>query len=480
MLNSMENFIQEQNLIPPGSHVLCAVSGGADSICLLHALYQLRGKLGFSLSAAHYNHQLRGEESERDARFVEQFVRLCCGGQRLPGGRVLPAVRLYSGSGDVAAQARQDRAGLEETAREMRYAFLRRTAQAAGCDRIATAHTANDNVETILFHLARGSALRGLGGILPQRGEVIRPLLTTTRQEVEDYLSHYSLPHVEDSSNSSDEFTRNRIRHQILPVLEDISPGFLGRMADTAALLRADEACLTVLARELAGHAVPRDGGLAIDAKLLADAPGPIASRAVRLLLGQLWDGDQDCGSAHLAAVLQLCRGDAPSAQVHLPHGSTARRIYQTLLLAPRLGPPPLEPGPLPLSGQTENGPWRVQCQAESYVGQPQGPWEFWLDCGTVSHLALRPRQAGDRLTPPGRLGKTVKKWMIEERISRFQRDTLPVFDCGGRVAAVAGLGPDRACLPQRGQPAWHITITPLSAESPEPCSPRAYQPKKD
>lgn len=462
MLNSMENFIQARGLIPSGCHVLCAVSGGADSICLLHALYRLRDKLGFSLSAAHYNHQLRGAESQRDAQFVAQFVQLCCGEQRLSDGRILPAVRLYSGSGDVAAQARQNRTGLEETAREMRYAFLRQTAQAAGCDRIAVAHTANDNAETILFHLARGSALRGLGGILPQREEIIRPLLTTTRQEVEDYLAYYCLPHMEDSSNASDEYTRNRIRHQVLPVLEEIFPGFLARTADTAALLRADEAYLTGLAQELAEHASPQDGGLAIDARLLADAPDPIAGRAVRLLLGQLWGGDQNCGSAHLAAVLRLCRGDAPSAQVHLPHGSTARRVYQTLLLAPRLGPIPLTSGPLALSGQTETGPWHIHCQAESYAGQLQGAWEFWLDCGAAPHLELRPRQTGDRLTPPGRLGKTVKKWMIEAHISRFQRDTLPVFDCGGQVAAVAGLGPDRSFLPQAGQPAWHIVIAPL------------------
>lgn len=459
MLKTVEEFIREQDLIPPGSTVLCAVSGGADSIAMLHILYRLRDKLGFALAAAHYNHRLRGAESDRDQRFVEQFVRLCCGEHRLRDGTVLPAVPLYTGSGDVAAQAKVRGTGIEETARDMRYAFLRQTAAEAGADRIATAHTASDNVETILFHLARGSGLRGLGGILPRRAEIIRPLLTTTRQEVEDYLRRHSLPYMEDSTNQDDGYTRNRIRHQVLPVLEDISPGFLARMADTAALLRADEACLTGLAQELAGQAVPQGGGLAIGAAVIAAAPDPIGSRALRLLLGRLWGGDQNCSAAHLAALLRLCRGEAPSGELHLPHGTNARRAYDQLLLVPRLGPAPLREGPVPLPGALDCGPWRVSCAQEEYQGQPQGPWDFWLDQEAASGVTLRARRTGDRLTPPGRLGKTVKKWMIEEKLPRFQRQTLPVFDCGGQAAAVAGLGPDRAFAARTGRRAWHITV---------------------
>ena len=459
MLKTVEAFIREQNLIPAGSTVLCAVSGGADSIAMLHALYRLRGKLNFRLAAAHYNHRLRGEESDRDAKFVAQFVQLCCGEHRQSDGTVLPAVALYTGSGDVAGQARLRGAGIEETARDMRYAFLRDAAVKAGADLIATAHTASDNVETILFHLARGSGLRGLGGILPRREEIIRPLLTATRRQVEDYLFRHSLPHMEDSSNHSDDYTRNRIRHQVLPVLEDISPGFLARMADTAALLRADEACLTSQAQSLADRAVPRNGGLSIPAEVIAGAPDPIASRALRLLLGRLWGGDQNCSAVHLNALLQLCRGRSPSAQVCLPHATNARRDYETLLLVPRLGPVPLEERPLLLPGELTCGLWRISVQAENYAGQLQRDWEFWLDRASVPSLDVRARRTGDRLTPPGRLGKTVKKWMIEKKLPRFQRDSLPILDCAGQVAAAAGLGPDRSFVPDVGRPAWHIVI---------------------
>ena len=460
LLKTIENLIREQDLIPAGSTVLCAVSGGADSIAMLHILYRLRDKLRFRLAAAHYNHRLRGAESDRDQRFVEQFVQLCCGVHRRGDGSVLPAVALYTGSGDVAAQARLRGTGLEETAREMRYAFLQKTAQEAGADLIATAHTANDNVETILFHLARGAGLRGLGGIPPRRGNIIRPMLTVTRPQVEDYLFHHCLPHMEDSSNTSDEYTRNRIRHQVLPVLEEIAPGFAVRLADTAALLRSDEEVLTAQAQVLADRAIPQEAGLAIEAEAVAAAPDPIASRCLRLLLGRLWGGEQNCSATHLGALLRLCRSQAPSGEVHLPHGTTARRCYEKLLLVPRLGPIPLEAGPVPLPGCLSCGPWQIACDEEVYQGQAQAPWDFWLDRRALPKLEIRPRRTGDRLSPPGRLGKTVKKWMIEEKLPRFQRDVLPVFLGGGQIAAVAGLGPDRAFAAQNGKSAWHITVT--------------------
>lgn len=460
MLKQIENFIREQDLIPPGSRVLCAVSGGADSIAMLHILYHLRDKLNFSLAAAHYNHLLRGAESDRDQQFVEQFTALCCGEHRRPDGTILPAVPLYNGSGDVAGQARLRSAGIEETARDMRYAFLRRTAEETGADLIATAHTASDNVETILLHLARGSGLRGLGGILPRRDSIIRPLLTVTRRQVEDYLRLWCLPHMEDSSNQNDDFTRNRIRHQVLPVLEDVAPGFAARLVNTAALLRADEEVLTDQARALAESAQVQDGGLSVSAQAIAAAPDPVASRCLRLLLGRLWGGDQNCSAAHLSALLRLCRGDAPSGEICLPHGTNARRAYGALLFVPRLGPIPLEAGPLPLPGVIDCGPWHISVQREDYCGQGQGPWDFWLDGAAIQALTVRPRRTGDRLTPPGRLGKTVKKWMIEEKISRFQRGVLPVFDCAGQIAAVAGLGPDRAFSARESRSAWHITVS--------------------
>ena len=162
MTDALNTLAMEYDMLPRGGTVLCAVSGGADSVYLLHRLWLLRDMLGFRLIAAHYNHCLRGEESDRDEAFVREFAAKWCGPQRFEGPgreRTLPAVELVVGRGDVAAEAARRGRGLEETARDMRYAFLRDTAQRLGCDRIATAHTADDNAETLLLHLIRGTGL---------------------------------------------------------------------------------------------------------------------------------------------------------------------------------------------------------------------------------------------------------------------------------------------------------------------------------
>ena len=180
MLEQVENLIEEYAMLPPGGTVLCAVSGGADSVCLLHLLRERAGRGEFSLAAAHYDHRLRGEDSTADAQFVENLCKMW-------------TIPLCLGSGDVAGEARRRGKGVEETARAMRYAFLEEAAAQAGADVIATAHNADDNAETLLLHLVRGTGLQGLAGIPPRRGKVVRPLLTVTRAEIRAYLEKNGL-----------------------------------------------------------------------------------------------------------------------------------------------------------------------------------------------------------------------------------------------------------------------------------------------
>ena len=441
---------REHDLLPRNGHILCAVSGGADSVCLLHWLTRLREEFGFCVTAAHYNHRLRGDESHRDEDFVRSFLQTCC-----------PGVSLVTGSGDVAARAAQTKAGIEETAREMRYAFLREAAQQTGADVIATAHNAEDNAETVLLHLLRGSALRGLTGISPRRGNLIRPLLTTRRQDIEQYLQHYGLPHVEDSSNADDRFTRNRVRHHILPALEQLQPQTVSHLGQTAQLLTRDEAFLTDLARQTLPDPTPVPGGLSVPACAIAQAADALATRMVRLLLEQINGDGGMCSAAHLQAVTDLCRGADPSARVSLPGSVVARRVYDRLELIREAPSCALSPVSLPLPGELHLPCGTVTTRQIPYEGQMQTPSSFYLSCSkTQSGLQLRSRHTGDELTRPGRPRRTVKKLFIDEKIPRDLRDTIPVLDCGGRVAAVAGFGPDAAFLPTPGEMCWHITVT--------------------
>ena len=227
MLNKLSCFIREHRMVSAGDEIVCAVSGGADSVALLFALYLLAPKLQITVKAAHFNHGLRGEESDRD----ENFVRELCARYEIP---------LFVGCGNIKAGKK----GLEAAAREARYAFFRTLS-----GKIATAHTADDNAETVLMHLLRGSGLKGLGGITPVRGNLIRPMLCITRQDVLSFLEEYHLAFVRDSSNDSDDFLRNRLRHHVMPRLVGENPRLLENLSSTALRLREDEAYLAEMAR---------------------------------------------------------------------------------------------------------------------------------------------------------------------------------------------------------------------------------------
>ncbi len=408
-----------EDLIPPGSRVLCAVSGGADSMCLLHMLSR---REDISLMAAHFNHQLRGEEADRD----EQFVRSWCEEYAIP---------FHLGSQDVRAEAQRRRMGIEETARALRYGFLSQLAIKVKADRIATAHNAGDNAETVLMHLLRGSGLQGLTGIEPVRWKYVRPLLTTSRKEIEAYLIQHGVPHVEDSSNADDTYTRNRVRHQLIPLLEEMNPGFVRRLSSAIPRLRSDNDCLNDLARQIFRQAGRRGEDLVIPIAAVTQAPVPVASRAVRMLLAEAAEGDWDCSAAHIDSVLALCGAASPSAQASLPHRLTARREYGLLTLTHDLPPQPLEAIPL----------------QEGVNPVPGLPWTVILHSPPWPGLVVRARSPGDRLTLSNGHTRTLKKLFIDQKAPRWRRDLIPVVADGQGVIAVAGLGSNLS-HPCRGQ----------------------------
>lgn len=265
----VKQAITEYKMLDGTNAVAVALSGGADSVSLLLALCELSGELGFAVSACHVNHNLRGAESDGDQHFCEE---LC--------GRL--GVRLRVADIDVR-KLQQKHESLEECARKARYGFFDEVCAALGEGaKIATAHNADDSAETVLLNLMRGTGLKGLCGVPPVRGALIRPLIYCTRAEVEEYLRERGQAYVTDSTNLSDDYTRNRIRHTILPEMKKINGSLVSTMTRMERNLRADSDYLEQLAEEAL---LQTKSGRGYDAKRLSEYPLPIKSRAVRRIL---------------------------------------------------------------------------------------------------------------------------------------------------------------------------------------------------
>ena len=268
MITKVLRTIEDYQMLSPASQVVVGVSGGADSMALLHLLWGHRRLCpALKVTAAHVNHCLRGEESDRDEAHVREY----CQKEKIP----LDVLKI-----DVRAEAQSRKLGLEACGRAVRYEFFQRLAGNGGL--IATAHNLSDHVETVLLHLARGAGLRGLCGIPPVRGNIIRPLIGCTRQEIEAYCRDNEIPYVTDSTNLKTEYSRNKIRLQVLPVLKEINPSLeeaVGRMAQG---LREDDDYLWAAARGLLSQASLEEGGWSC--RVLSQGEKPVRVRAVRLL----------------------------------------------------------------------------------------------------------------------------------------------------------------------------------------------------
>ena len=422
MLNKLLHFMGQNRMLKPGDHVVCAVSGGADSIALLFAMYLLREKLEITLSAAHFNHRLRGEESDRD----EQFVRDFCAQFEIP---------LTVGSGEVKAGKK----GLEAAARDARYDFLRTLP-----GKIATAHTANDNAETVLMHLIRGTGLKGLGGIAPVNGTLIRPLLTVTREELVAFLEEYHLSFVTDSSNNTDHFLRNRLRHRVMPLLQEENPQLAENMSAMALRLRQDEAVLSQIAGCESLPNIPQ----------LRQMPAALRNRCLRNAL-EKW-GVPEPEAEHVVLLDKLVFSDKPSAKASFPGGVMIGRNYDALM---RCDPgEPITELVLPCPGEVtlpQIG-LRILCT-------PAGENVDTRDTFTVvpvGQIVVRCRRAGDAMRLSGGT-KDLKKLFIDRKIPAEQRMKIPVLADDSGVLAVYGFGANRDRFIGNG-PAVEIRFVPL------------------
>lgn len=403
MLNDLLKQLRAYDMACPGDRVICAVSGGADSMALLWGMYLLKDKLGITVEAAHFNHRLRGAESERDEAFVREF----CGRFEIP---------LHIGGGDI----RPGKKGLEAAAREARYGFF---ADLSG--KVATAHTADDNAETVLMHLVRGTGLKGLGGIAPVNGKYIRPMLTVTRQQVLAFLEEYHISYVEDSSNGEDGFLRNRLRHHVMPLLKRENPKLAENVSRMALRLREDEEALATAARceEL----------LAVEE--LKALPHAIRSRMLEQYLKD-W-GVKEPESQHIALAESLIFSDNPSAEGKFPGGVTVRRNYDRLEKAE----------------EEKNSKWRITCTEAQTIENTDKVFTV----RPVGQVVVRSRQGGDKLRLSGGT-KSIKKLFIDKKIPAAQRMQIPVIADDAGVLGVYGIGVnlDRAA---KKLPAVRITL---------------------
>lgn len=400
MQNKLLAFLREQQMLQAGDRVICAVSGGADSVALLFAMYLLRQQLGIQVEAAHFNHHLRGDESDRDEAFVRSF----CQDYDIP---------LHVGGEMVVAGKK----GLEAAARDARYAFLKSLP-----GKIATAHTADDNAETVLMHLIRGTGLQGLGGIRPVQGQLIRPMLRITRQEVLAFLEQWNLPHVEDSSNESDAFLRNRIRHHVMPLLYQENPRLAENLSRMAMGLGEDAAYLASLAERETLPGVEQ----------LQSLPPSLRSRMLAQFLRR--SGVAEPEQTHIDLVQGLLQSKKPSAWACLPGGVVIRREYNRLTA--QMPQPLLQEIRLTCPGKVNLPGLQIRCEpaqalvntATSFTVCPKGA------------LYLRSRRTGDTIRLPGG-SKSLKKLMIDRKIPAADRDSIPVLCDDGGILGVWSIG---------------------------------------
>lgn len=440
LIDRVKRTIGEHRLLEAGDRVLVAVSGGPDSVALLRVLQLLKPEFGLSLRVMHINHGLRGEESDREELFVARLA------ERL--GVPAESVRI-----SLADLARAGRGSLQQAGREIRYQLLQQAAERWRCSRIGLGHHADDQAETILEHLLRGSGLEGLTGMPYRRGPIIRPLLDVTRREIEAFLQQQQLEFCVDSSNLKPVYRRNRLRLELIPLLQrEYNPGLVAGLNRMAALLRDEEQLL----EELAGRAASGMGlvfdreRIKIPVAELLRQPIALQRRILRGALRRLAGQPGGVYYDQIASLLELANNPASGRTAHLTGRLQGRREYQWLVLEHRR------------RGDRE-GYWehRLQIPGRTWLpeigatieaeiretGRPEegGGNRVILDLDRVSFpVFARQRRPGDRFSPLGVKGsQKVKKFLIDHKVPREARERVAVVGSGSDIYWLAGLRAD-------------------------------------
>lgn len=471
---SVLNDIRNSRMILPGDRIGVAVSGGADSVSLLRILQTLRDDLGVTLSVVHFDHMLRGDASTSDAQFVADLAR--------DSGLEVVTTRE-----DVAAEAARHGWNLEDAARRLRYSFFEHVCAAGQATRIAAAHTAQDQAETVLAHLIRGTGPTGLAGIYPTMGCVIRPLLATDRQDLRDYLRAKNQVWREDATNRDTQRLRARIREQLLPVLErDFAPTIVTHLGELARLSREQEVFLSAIVEDrFRSFVEPADGAMTIHVRdlllpfeLASARATPLAAskfsetaplralteRLIRRLYEGIRGDRNDLAAQHVEQVIRLATESSSGRRLKLPGEITVERsfgkltfsrgytrhasltawetaeqanAYQYVVSLPDHGAATVSIPELGSRFRLKVIDWTLQARDTKSDGEA-------LDAGLLrGSLILRNWRPGDAYRPYGRQqARKLKQMFLADRVPLRDRARWPVLECGGRVVWTRGMAP--------------------------------------
>lgn len=439
-LATVDETIRRHGMLDPGDTVLVGVSGGPDSVALLHALIGLGPRWSLSLVVTHLNHQLRGPTADKEAAFVKALA------ARLN----IPCV---IGSKDVRSFSVENRLSIQEAARKARYTFFEETAESCGAEKIALGHQKNDNAESVLMHVLRGTGPKGLAGIPPMRqNRIIRPLLDMSRRRILIFLKYHGLEFVQDQSNLDDKYLRNRVRHELIPFLDSrFNANSLQRFTRLASIVRDEEDLWDIMVQNAFEDLVieNKDDHIALSASQLARLHMALLRRLIRHVVMTLTGSLKRLDYNHVGAVVRFIACSGPSGWLDLPRGIGVARDGDEIrfFVGPRVVKPEFEhlvlgtgTTRIPEIGKTlrltETDPDRLSASLKQY---PTGKAFFDLD--TLSFpLLVRGFRQGDRFTPLGMTGsQKVKDFFINRKIPRSKRRAYPLLISEGKIIWVAG-----------------------------------------
>ncbi len=437
MLDKMRKIIEDNNLIEQGDRIIVAISGGPDSVCLLHALYQIREEYNLELYGAHLNHNFRGIEAQIDAQYVSNLcddLNILC----------------FIKSMDVPQYAKENGLSPEEAGRILRYDFFEEVAERVGATKIAVAHNENDQAETVLMRLLRGTGLQGLTAIHINRGKIIRPLLNIDRNSIEEYCEIHKLSPRIDKTNLESIYKRNKIRLELIPYLEEnYNPNIKDNLVKTAEILKDDFDFIEEKAREVYKELVnlQKNDSLILPLQSIKELHPALQSRVIRLSAEQLLGRQEVLEYKHVQNVLELIERGATGKKIVLPLGLVAKISYENLCFSTGEEDNKLFHYELPLEDtfymEELNGSFTVRVVERGEVKEiSRDKYHKCFDYDQVkSILNVRNRREGDRFYPLGLTGsKKLKDFFIDYKIDRDERDRIPLVCDGDEIMWIVGL----------------------------------------